>query len=83
MRTSETGTAIKSTASADSISDKENFTVTFNKGATKAFSIFLGKVAIVQKEKLLARKAAVSLRTDGVLCPSASISDSEIGSKLV
>lgn len=33
----------------------------------KALSIFLGSVVMVQKEKLLARNAATSLRTDGVL----------------
>ena len=33
----------------------------------KAFSIFFGSVVMVQKAKLLAKKAAVSLLTDGVL----------------
>ena len=47
----------------------------------KAFSIFFGSVVMVQKAKLLAKKAAVSLLTDGVLWPSASISVSDIGSK--
>ncbi len=56
---------------------------TLSRGAINIFSNFLGSVVGVQRVKHLARKAAVSAFTEGVLWPSDSTHNSLNGSSEV
>lgn len=59
---------------------KHEYVQTLRSGATNILSSFLGRVCIVHRVKQRARKAAVSIRTVGVLCSSDVAHDSLIGS---